>query len=649
MIDCEEDIFGETEIEKGIYINGIKYSYSINKLKTNEELLIIKLYDPNNNSQTKLEFTYEASIPKLIKDFEFFSSYNNLDEIINSLNEIFSKGNAKVEHKNGNYTLELIFIECEKSKNYFVPLNKLEPNKPKSEMENKIDKLENKLNDLVNKLEELKKEKEENIKNKDIEIFIKDIKNKLIDEIEILIISKTNDKNKDFFHLFDNNTKKSKLINESEYNYDISNDNFQKIKTIIKNDLMINILQDSKELFYYNKNKFEVISIEELINLKNHIYKKIVNKNEINENEEIKSKNEILIFFKKIITNLEKIIKYLDILKEKGSNFPIKIHIRAKMNFDKYYLNDKELKFEDIKSFLINAKNKYIYQLDSIYKESECIRFLFGKQFQYMTKYLENNNNNDDSILRYILNSIDNDKVIAKGDIIKPFIPNFINNFELYNQNSLEIISHYISSLFINNNITLEEHYKRMKLIPENKYKGFYLYPCKNSSMEEFMIKLYLNKLNQLPIAQNILITNEETSFEEIQSFLNRAILCNYNTLFAIEINNSFSDYQQNIMNSYIEDLLKFKTEEYIEEKKENIDKRKTYYYLNSCIVFIYDDNKKNNLSFLNKMKKYDVLIFEDFNINNEIDEDDNFFQKFGNKDIFPKFGKKIFFQHPTI
>ena len=49
------------------------------------------------------------------------------------------------------------------------------------------------------------------------------------------------------------------------------------------------------------------------------------------------------------------------------------------MNFDKYYLDDKELKFEDIKSFLINAKNKYIYQLDSIYKESECIRFLFGK------------------------------------------------------------------------------------------------------------------------------------------------------------------------------------------------------------------------------------------------------------------------------
>ena len=639
--DDDVEISGETEIGKGIYINGIKYSYSINKLKTNEELLIIKLYNPKNNSNTMIEFTYEASMQKLIKDFEFLSSYNNLDEMINSLNEIFSKGNVKVEQKNGIYTLELIIIECEICKNYSVPLKMLEPNKPKSEIENKIDKLKNQLNDLMNKLEELKKEKEENITNKEVEILVKDIKKNLLDEIEKLIISKTSEKNKEMIQIFDNNSKKSKSIDESEYNYVTSNENFQKIKTIIKNDLIINILQNKKEILYYNKNKNEVISLDELNNIKNHIYKKIVNKNEINANDETKSKNEILIFFIKIINNLEIIIKYINILKEKGSIFPINIHIRAKMNFAKYFLDDKEFKFEDIKSFLINAKNKYSIQLDTIYKKSEFIRFLFGKQFQSMIMHLENNNN-DDSILRYILNNTDNNKSVKKGDTIYPYVPNYINNFELFNQNNLEKISNYIryiSSLFIKNNITLEEHYNRMKIIPENEYKGLYLYQCKNSSMEEFIVKLYLNKLNQLPIAQNILISNEETSIDEIQSFLYRAILCKYNTLFAIEINNSFSDYQQNIMNSFIEDLLEFKKEEYIEETKKNIDKRSTYYYLNSCIVFIHDKNNTNNISFLKEIEKYDVQIFEDLNINNEIHDDkDNFFPKFEKKNIFPKF-----------
>ena len=51
-----------------------------------------------------------------------------------------------------------------------------------------------------------------------------------------------------------------------------------------------------------------------------------------------------------------------------------------------------------------------------------------------------------------------------------------------------------------------------------------------------------MQKIGKKPIAQNILISNKETSIEEIKAFLYRAILCDYNTLFVIEINNSFSD-----------------------------------------------------------------------------------------------------------
>jgi len=47
------------------------------------------------------------------------------------------------------------------------------------------------------------------------------------------------------------------------------------------------------------------------------------------------------------------------------------------------------------------------------------------------------------------------------------------------------------------------------------------------------------------------MISSIETSVEEIQAFLNRAVLCDYNTLFVVEINESLSDYQQGIMNNY--------------------------------------------------------------------------------------------------
>jgi hypothetical protein len=46
--------------------------------------------------------------------------------------------------------------------------------------------------------------------------------------------------------------------------------------------------------------------------------------------------------------------------------------------------------------------------------------------------------------------------------------------------------------------------------------------------MEEDIFQIFLDKIGRLPIAQNFLITNKETSYEEMQAFLNRAILSRY-------------------------------------------------------------------------------------------------------------------------
>ena len=78
-------------------------------------------------------------------------------------------------------------------------------------------------------------------------------------------------------------------------------------------------------------------------------------------------------------------------------------------------------------------------------------------------------------------------------------------------------------------------------------FKGIYNYESHSESMEEDILQIFLDKIDSLPIAQNISITNKETPHEEIQAFLNRAILCRYNTLFVIEINELF----QNITNIF--------------------------------------------------------------------------------------------------
>ncbi len=50
----------ETEEEKGIFMNGKKYLYSINKSENKEEVLVIKFYNPNNKSDIYLFYLWSS-------------------------------------------------------------------------------------------------------------------------------------------------------------------------------------------------------------------------------------------------------------------------------------------------------------------------------------------------------------------------------------------------------------------------------------------------------------------------------------------------------------------------------------------------------------------------------------------------------------
>ena len=145
--------------------------------------------------------------------------------------------------------------------------------------------------------------------------------------------------------------------------------------------------------------------------------------------------------------------------------------------------------------------------------------------------------------------------------------------------------------------------------------------------MEEYILYLFQEKLDKLPIEQNILICSKETSIEEIQSFFYRAILCEYNTLFIVEILESFSNFQHNKMYGYIDKLLTIKLENTKKDKEnkdmKNIDKSRSKEYLDSFIVFIYKD-LENESSFINELMKYTKKIEKTM----EKFEDDSFIKK---------------------
>ena len=448
---------------------------------------------------------------------------------------------------------------------------------------------------------------------------------------------------------FENYSKIYSSVIELDRNDDISGSLYEQVINIIK-DSAFDISEDTEKFLYYDdieKKYIDNLTFEELIHLKNKIYINYGNDKNDSHEDLLKYKCKILNFFKNIISNLEIIIEYMKFLRRKGSSLPIKISIKLSIK-DKepsirYYLENQVHTFKEIRDFLFKAKNSYISQLNLSYKKDLNLRFLYGGQFRSIMKHLENGYNID-SFLRYILDDKNDNKTIKEGDKnIKRNVTDYIKKYEIYNKNSFDIISAYITSLFTKNGITLEEHYEEMVMKKfykkarsasiviqhnfkngsisvnknNNSYKGIYLHECENSSMERFILNLFWDKIRDLPIAQNILITNKETSPEEIKAFCFRAILCNYNTLFVIEINDSFSDYQQSKMNSYLDNLLSEKYDRF-SKKNEFVDKKKTKDYLDSCIVFLYDKRNKNIKSFLNEILKFEIQDIQDISNDNK-------------------------------
>lgn len=406
-------------------------------------------------------------------------------------------------------------------------------------------------------------------------------------------------------------------IAELNQNFDFSNTLYDEVKYIITK-ANFNFNQDNEIFKYYTDTEEKIISFEELKNLNNRIHIKkteITNKN-ININTEgeksYENKYKIITTFKELVDNIESIYINMTILRQKGSILPIIINISIENSKIDYSLASKKVEFKDIQKFLLNAKNYLINKLEEIYKNESNLRFFYGKQFVTISRHLSSNYYNIDYFLRYILNISNNSITIIDGYASNPTqTENYVREYELYLQNSFRNISDYISSLFQKNCLSYEKHYEKMLIKKKNSLRGIYLYESEygtSESMEIDILNIFMEHTENLPFAQNILISNKETSYEEMQSFFNRAILCKFNTLFVFEITDSFSNEQRKIMNNLIDKLVAYKNSEYNRKEKDNIEKNKTNEYMDSCLIFIY--KKDYSDFFLNEIKKLNPSIF---------------------------------------
>ena len=440
MEECEmSDDKGETN---GIYIDGINYSYSI-KSEKNKEVLIIKLYDSTNKSN--IYFTYIGNTSKLKKDIKFLELFENLDEIITCLINIFDNGNAQVEKipDLDIYNLKLQLNIFGIIRNSTIKLNKYTQKQESCiELKDKINKLENKYEDLLNKYKELQIIKENEIKKlvKDV-LFDKDIKIKFLDELEKLKLSKNNlnlnheDENKK------NNNIKINLVKENKNsnlnNFELNNLNEKDIpnKYMTEEEIINeteNIANNIDEFFQFDKNIFKAINYdltklkincekEEIQALVSDANKKGVKKEDINdyvlEKISLTFPQDILVNLKlagqKQAKNLQKIFifykkgehsnfsKFLETLKFKKNIVYTFSGYSENFIDENYKINNNivgEIKKENIKFIELNyndTKREFESCIDDYLKKDNlkvCIIKLFpyeGSYIKYINFYIE--------------------------------------------------------------------------------------------------------------------------------------------------------------------------------------------------------------------------------------------------------------------
>jgi len=545
---------------------------------------------------------------KKIKDYyETFKKYN-YEKIINDLNYLKKKEFFDYERDNNNDTElikffkyfynkkeSLIFLIEKDSHSAMILKENLVP-------DNNLD-LED-IQNFIQCLEFFKKIWSENIELKQ---FLLNLKTKIKEEPNII----------NCFKKYSNNYES---IIKLDSNFNLSQTNYHKIKEILRNSIF-RINKTSEEFYYFKDDEKKEIKIEELLEIKNDLYVKV--------NEDRKKEKNIIIQYGEFIEKLSKILFYFKNLRNKGCplNISIEIEITEKYNEKniknnieyniKYKLVNKNInkiaEYEYIINYLSRVLEEMEKQLNEIYKDEKYkyIRYIYGQQFFLVIDHI-NGFCEIKPILEFCLNDFQREE---GNPICVKESDDEIAYYNIIIKNVLQSISKYLETVFESNNFSLRSEkrspYSKI-LIKEEDFNGIFTYKNDCDSNEEKIIDLFFKLTRNMPMAQNILKCSEETSYEEMFAYFHRAILCDYKTLFIIEVNDSLSPKQNQNIYNILKNVL-----DYIKKEKREINSLILFLYQNEdheLIRYIERQKSKSNKKQINLEEKINQIKVNEFN-----------------------------------
>ena len=401
---------------------------------------------------------------------------------------------------------------------------------------------------------------------------------------------------------------------------DKSQATLKQIKNIVNGSNFTLFISKSDEIYlkfngnFINDEKVEKeINFDNLIELRGRamLTKKL-------GNEKSKEEKQIHEFNKKFaerVNEIEKINELLKKIGEKGYSEDIKISINIKDGAPVFcYEENRNFKnfkdYEDCISYLNNILIKTIDTQLKYYKkkETELIRYIYGRQFNLLNCYLKNFKN--DSSLSAFLKYLTNDRIDAKVNLDN--IP-YDYDYTL-NQNDnyvclLDNINKFLTSFLKKNNITLHCIYEQNIIKEEykNDFKGLYTYLLQDDKdiqkgVEEHILNWFHFLTGNPPMAQTVLLCNEETSSEEIISFMYRAFLCQYHVIFMVGKIELLTPEKRQTLTSLINTL-------FTGHEKE----------MQSCLAFAYSDKTSSIVLYLERIKGRKILKHADKKPNEEI------------------------------
>ena len=458
--------------------------------------------------------------------------------------------------------------------------------------------------------------------------------------VKELIAEKNNKTDLEFITSFKNKVQETKNIGITFENYanhfrqiqELLTEKFDKSKATLKkieyillrSEFTLSINNNSEkyftfEAFYYNEeNEKNPVSYDELIELRRRamLTKKLGDENSEKERK-IFTYNKT---FSQKINEILKINKLLQTIAEKGYSENIEIKVEIKdlfLKFHSTYDNFKSMSYEECRKHFNDIYYKVTKAQDNYYRneKTKLIRYIYGRQFILLNNHFQNILN-DISKLEPFLKYITNDLIDSSSDfqnLCQYTYDDTLDNNDKY-KCLLENINKFLEQFLKNNSISLENIYNQ-NIVQEKfkgEFKGLYTYLLEDDKFiqrgeEEHILIWYYFLTGNAPMAQTVLLCNEETTSEEIISFMYRAFLCEYNVVFMVGKLNLLTPQKRQVLTSMINML-------YIGHEKE----------MKSCLVFVYSDKNLTIVQYLERIKEQKSLKHKDRRKDEEYSFDEN-------------------------